>query len=41
VPEHRVASVATTGSVPREGDDPALPVTPGEQIERTHKAAAA
>ena len=40
MPEHRVASVATTGSVPRERDDPALPVTTGEQIESTRTAAA-
>ena len=40
MPKHRVVSVAATGSVPRERDDPALPVTTGEQIESTHAAAA-
>jgi len=30
--------VAITGSVPRKADNPALPVTPSEQIESTHQA---
>ena len=33
-----VIAVAITGSVPRKKDNPALPVTPGEQIEATHAA---
>lgn len=33
-----VITVAITGSVPRKKDNPALPVTPSEQIESTHQA---
>lgn len=33
-----IISVAITGSVPRKADNPALPVTPSEQIESTHEA---
>ncbi len=33
-----VIAVAITGSVPRKKDNPALPVTPAEQIESTHQA---
>ncbi len=33
-----VISVAITGSVPRTSDNPALPVTPSQQIESTHAA---
>jgi 3-keto-5-aminohexanoate cleavage enzyme len=33
-----VIAVAITGSVPRKKDNPALPVTPAEQIESTHEA---
>jgi uncharacterized protein (DUF849 family) len=33
-----VITVAITGSVPRKKDNPALPVTPAEQIENTHQA---
>ena len=33
-----VLAVAITGSVPRKKDNPALPVTPDEQIESTHQA---
>src|SRR4051794_5613310 len=33
-----VIAVAITGSVPRKKDNPALPVTPAEQIESTHGA---
>src|SRR4051812_45633390 len=33
-----VIAVAVTGSVPRKKDNPALPVTPPEQIESTHAA---
>jgi uncharacterized protein (DUF849 family) len=40
MPKHRVVSVATAGLGPRKRDAPALPVTPGEQIECTHTAAA-
>jgi uncharacterized protein (DUF849 family) len=33
-----VIAVAITGSVPRKKDNPAVPVTPAEQIESTHQA---
>lgn len=33
-----VVAVAITGSVPRKKDNPALPVTPSEQIESSHEA---
>jgi uncharacterized protein (DUF849 family) len=33
-----VLAVAITGSVPRKRDNPAVPVTPAEQIESTHAA---
>lgn len=33
-----IISVAITGSVPRRKDNPAVPVTPSEQIESTHAA---
>ena len=33
-----IISVAITGSVPRKSDNPALPVSPAEQIESTHEA---
>jgi 3-keto-5-aminohexanoate cleavage enzyme len=33
-----VIAVAITGSVPRKKDNPAVPVTPAEQIESTHAA---
>lgn len=33
-----IISVAITGSVPRKKDNPALPVSPAEQIESTHAA---
>lgn len=33
-----VVAVAITGSVPRKKDNPALPVSPSEQIESTHQA---
>jgi len=33
-----VIAVAITGSVPRKRDNPAVPVTPAEQIESTRKA---
>ncbi len=33
-----VIAVAITGSVPRKSDNPALPVTPAEQVESTHEA---
>jgi 3-keto-5-aminohexanoate cleavage enzyme len=33
-----VVAVAITGSVPRKKDNPAVPVTPDEQIESTHEA---
>ena len=33
-----IISVAITGSVPRKRDNPALPVTPAEQIESTHES---
>src|SRR4051812_10327056 len=33
-----VIAVAITGSVPRKKDNPALPVTPAEQVESTQQA---
>jgi 3-keto-5-aminohexanoate cleavage enzyme len=33
-----VIAVAITGSVPRKKDNPAVPVTPSEQVESTHQA---
>lgn len=33
-----IIAAAITGSVPRKKDNPALPVTPAEQIESTHQA---
>jgi len=33
-----IITVAITGSIPRKKDNPALPVTPSEQIESTHEA---
>jgi uncharacterized protein (DUF849 family) len=33
-----VIAVAITGSVPRKQDNPAVPVTPAEQVESTHAA---
>jgi len=36
-----VIAVAITGSVPRKKDNPAVPISPAEQIESTHEAFAA
>lgn len=33
-----IITVAITGSVPKKADNPAVPVTPAEQIESTHEA---
>ena len=33
-----IISVAITGALPRTKDNPAVPVTPGQQIESTHEA---
>src|SRR5215210_4773960 len=33
-----VIAVAITGSVPRKKDNPAVPISPAEQIESTHRA---
>ena len=33
-----IITVAITGAVPRKKDNPAIPVTPEEQIESTHEA---
>ncbi len=33
-----IITVAITGSLPRKADNPAVPVTPSEQIESTHEA---
>ncbi len=33
-----IIAVAITGSVPRKADNPAVPITPAEQIESTHAA---
>ena len=33
-----IITVAITGSIPRKKDNPAVPVTPSEQVESTHQA---
>ena len=33
-----IITVAITGAVPRKKDNPAVPVTPAEQVESTHEA---
>jgi 3-keto-5-aminohexanoate cleavage enzyme len=33
-----VITVAITGALPKKTDNPAVPVTPSEQIESTHEA---
>ncbi len=33
-----IITVAITGAVPRKADNPAVPVTPSQQIESTHEA---
>jgi 3-keto-5-aminohexanoate cleavage enzyme len=33
-----IITVAITGALPRKRDNPAVPVTPAEQIESTHEA---
>jgi 3-oxoadipate:acetyl-CoA acetyltransferase len=33
-----VVAVAITGSVPRKKDNPAVPITPAEQVESTKQA---
>src|SRR5689334_13191129 len=33
-----IITVAITGAVPRKADNPAVPITPSEQIESTHEA---
>jgi 3-keto-5-aminohexanoate cleavage enzyme len=33
-----VVAVAITGSVPRKRDNPAVPITPAEQVESTQEA---
>ena len=38
MPSPVIIAVAITGSVPRKRDNPALPVTPSEQVESTHAA---
>lgn len=38
MPRRTIIAVAITGSVPRKKDNPALPVTPSEQIESTQEA---
>lgn len=37
-PTPAIITVAITGSMPRRKDNPAVPVTPAEQIEATHRA---
>lgn len=37
-PKPVVIAVAITGSVPRKKDNPAVPITPAEQVESTHEA---
>jgi len=38
MPEPVIITVAITGAVPKKKDNPAVPVTPSEQIESTHEA---
>ena len=38
MPTPVIITVAITGAVPKKKDNPALPVTPAEQIESTHQA---
>jgi len=38
MPEPVIITVAITGAVPKKKDNPAVPVTPSEQIESTHQA---
>ncbi len=38
MPRPVIFAVAITGSIPRKKDNPAVPVTPEEQIESTHEA---
>jgi uncharacterized protein (DUF849 family) len=33
-----IIAVAITGSVPRKKDNPAVPISPAEQVESTHEA---
>ena len=33
-----IIAVAITGSLPRKADNPAVPVTPAEQVSSTHEA---
>ena len=33
-----IITVAITGAVPRKKDNPAVPVTPEQQVESTHEA---
>lgn len=38
MPTPVIVTVAITGAIPRKKDNPAVPVTPAEQIESTHEA---
>ena len=38
MPTPAIITVAITGAIPRKADNPAVPVTPSEQIESTHHA---
>jgi len=38
MPEPVIITVAITGAVPKKKDNPAVPVTPPEQVESTHEA---
>ena len=38
MPAPVIITVAITGSLPRKADNPAVPVTPAEQVESTHEA---
>jgi uncharacterized protein (DUF849 family) len=38
MPDPLVITVAITGSLPRKKDNPAVPITPAEQVESTHQA---
>jgi len=37
-PRPVVVAIAITGSVPRKADNPAVPITPAEQVESSHQA---
>lgn len=38
MPKPAIIAVAITGAIPRKADNPAVPISPAEQIESTHEA---